>query len=274
VVKFGREAFRQYATRRAPGASRAMIRTGYTSEPVALHQEALDGLVPVEHQEEAQAVPGIDLRQRATNVVLDAIRLEEEIQQATLAQDEGNYGAQTDALSGTDQWSDSDSDPGAQMDDAHESIRAKTGRRGNVLVLGPGVLLAARRHPKIVGHYYTGVANGVQTVTDEQIAAYFRVRKVVAGDAVFLPAGAADDADFSDVWGNVAILAYVPENDGEGSYEVPSYGYTYYLNGYPMVRGAWWDADVDSWRIPVTDEFAPVHTGMGAGYLLTDVLAS
>jgi len=276
VIRFGKEAFRRYKTRRAPGGDRAVIQVGYTSDPVNLHQEALDGKVPFEIMADANQVPGIDMGRLAVNTVLDSFRLEEEFRQAQVAQAAGNYGdGNKETLAGNDQWDDyANSDPGTQMDDAHEAIRSRTGRRGNVLVLGPKVFLKAKRHPKIVGHFYSGVADAKQTVSAAQMAEYFNVRQVVSGDAVYLPETAGDDDPFNDVWGDVAVLAFVPETEGEGSIQVPSYGYTYYLNGYPSVAQAWMDKNNDSWRYPVTDEYNPVLTGMEAGYLFSDVLST
>ena len=276
VIRFGKESFRRYKTRRAPGADRAIIQVGYTSDPVNLHQEALDGKVPFEIMDDANKVPGIDMGRRSVNTVLDSFRLDEEYRQAEVAQNAANYGpGNKETLVGTDQWDNyTNSDPGTQMDDAHEAIRARTGFRGNILVLGPKVFLKAKRHPKIVGHFYSGVANAKQTVNAEQMAEYFGVKRVVSGDAVYLPETAANTDPFTDIWGDKAILAYVPEVDGEGSIEIPSFGYTYYLNGYPNVAQAWMDKNNDSWRYPVTDEYNPVLTGMEAGYLFSDVLST
>lgn len=275
VIRFGKEAFRRYATRRAPGANRSILRVGYTSDPVALYQEALDGSVPFEILQEAGNVPGIDLGQRAVNAVLDSMRLEEEIRQAGIATNAANYGAANKiTLSGTSQWSDyTNSDPGAAMDTAHEAIRLRTGKRGNVLVLGPTVKLKLKRHPKILGHFYTGAQAGAQSVSDAQLADYFGVRRVVSGDAVYLADGDAETDPFTDVWGKVAVLAYVPQVDGMGNIEVPSFGYTYYLAGNPRVDMAWMDKNNDTWRYPVTDEYNPVLTAMDAGYLFSAAIA-
>lgn len=275
IVKFGREAFRLYNTLRAPGANTKRIQVGYTNDSVSLKQYALEGVVPREILEESQRAqgPAINLAMRAVDVPMEAIARDLEYRQAAIAQATASY-ASTHRLALTSgaYWDDALSNPGEQMDDAHSAIRSTTGRRGNVLVLGPQVYLKVRRHPKIVGHFYTGAPAGAQTVSDAQLAAYFRVRQIAVGDDVYLPQSAADDAAFSDVWGAVAILAYVPTVSGDGDIEVPSYGYTYYLNGHPMVERSYYDNSSKSWVYPVTDENDPVLTGMGAGYLFTNVL--
>ncbi len=274
IIKFGREHFRLYNTARAPGAVKKRVTIGYSAESVSLVQHALSGTVPFEVLDEANRVPNVDLGRRAVNVPMETIARELEYRQAVIAQAAANYAAgNKETLAGTDQWDDyAGSDPGAQMDDAHAAIRAKIGRRGNVLVLGPEVYRKVRRHPKVVGHFYSGVKNGPATVSRDQLAQYFDVARVAVGEDVYLPEDAAENADFSDVWGDVAILAYVPT--GEGQVDVPSYGYTYYLDGHPIVESPYQDRDHDVWVYPTKDEVQPVLTGMDAGYLFSDVLAS
>lgn len=103
VVKFGKESFRMLNARRAPGADKKRVQYGYASDPVALVQDALEGVVPIEHQEEAAAVPGIDLGQGAVNMVLDIIDLGHEYEAAQLARAPASYGAGNRlALTGAD----------------------------------------------------------------------------------------------------------------------------------------------------------------------------
>lgn len=274
IVRFGKESFRLYNTIRAPGGAKKRVRVGYTADSVSLHQHALSGEVPFEHLDEASRVPGIDLGRKAVNVPMESIAREKEYRQAQIAQNADNYGASNkDTLSGTDQWSHSSSDPGKQMDEYHAQIRARIGRRGNVLVLGPQVFDIAKRHAKIVGHFYTGNQAGAQSVTRAQLAEYFGVKRIAIGDDIYLPEAAGDSADFVDMWGNVAILAYVPSVSGDGDIEVPSYGYTYYLAGHPAVEVPRQDRDHDVWVYDVKDEYQAVLTGMDAGFLIQSVIA-
>lgn len=78
---------------------------------------------------------------------------------------------------------------------------------------------------------------------------------------------ALDDDTFSDIWGNAAVLAYVP-SEAEAAMPIPSYGYTYTMEGHPMVEQPYWDNGSKSWIYGTTMERAPVLTGMLAGYLI------
>lgn len=133
VLKFGKEAFRMMNTRRAPGADKKRVQYGYASDPVALIQYALEGVVPVEHQDEAQKVPGIDLGRGAIDMVLNVIDLGHEYEAAQLARTPGNYAAGNRvALTGGDRWTSPTSDPTADIDAGKEAIRQMIGRYGGL----------------------------------------------------------------------------------------------------------------------------------------------
>src|SRR5690606_18773494 len=66
IIEFGRESFKRYKTRRAPGSNTKRVQFGYEGKPFALVQDALEGQVPWEHMQDANQVPGIDLGTQAT----------------------------------------------------------------------------------------------------------------------------------------------------------------------------------------------------------------
>jgi len=264
VLKFGKESFRMLNTRRAPGADKKRVQYGYASDPVSLVQDALEGLVPIEHQEEAAQIPGIDLGRGAVNMVLNVVDLGLEFDIAALARNPANYDANhKTALAGTDRWTDDASDPKADIDAAQEMIRRSIGRYANTLELGPSAFNAAKNHPKIKEQFkYTSK----DSITAEMLAAYFDVARVIVGKAVYLPENADEDTLATDVWGDDAILAYVPM-DG-GNFMVPSYGYTYELNGYPQVTKPYFENSNDSWIYPTKTERRPYLTGAEGGFLI------
>lgn len=265
VIKFDRSAFRKHNARRAPGSKVKRVQYGYTSDPIALVQDALEGIVPWEIMDEAQAVPGIDLGNMAVNQVMNAITLIEEIEQAELATDASLYdNDHKAALTGSDKWSHADSDPGAQMDDYKEKVRGSIGQYPNTLVLSPLAAKALRRNPKILEQFkYTQSS----IITLDMLRAYFDLETIVVGKAVYVAENAPEDTAPTDVWGNNAVLGYVPAQGARAQGE-PAYGYTYQLAGYPMVEEAYEERSEKSWIYPVTHERRPYLVGATAGFLV------
>lgn len=266
VIKFGKEAFRMLNTRRAPGANKKRVQYGYASDPISLVQDALEGVVPIEHQEEAMSVPGIDLGRGAINMVLDSVDLGLEYESAQLARAAANYDANHKVtLTGTARWTNAASTPQADVDAGKEAVRRSVGRYPNTMAIGPTVFNGLKRHAAIKDQFkYTGR----DSITAEMLAAYFDVKRVVVGKAVFLPETAADSALATDVWGDDAVLAYVPETGD--NFQVPSYGYTYELSGYPQVEAPYFERSNDSWLYPIKTERRALLVGADAGFLFQD----
>lgn len=264
VIKFDKRSFRSYNARRAPGANTKRVQFGYDSEPSALVQESLEGTVPWELMQDAAAVPGVDLSRDSVEEVMDILTLNLEREQAAMATDAANYAtANKVALAGTDQWTDDTSDIETQMNDYREAVRKRIGAYPNVLQLGPRAFNALQVHSQVKDRFkYTGR----ESVTEEMLARFFNLDRVSVGKAVSLPDGAAEDADFVDVWGNNAILARVALTGPR--VRVPSYGYTYQLAGHPLVEMAYQDRNAKSWIYPLTWDRRPYMTGMDAGYLI------
>jgi hypothetical protein len=261
-IEFGRESFRRYKIIRAPGAGIARIQVGYEGKAVALIQRALGATTPIEHVEEAAAVPGIDLLTENVNTVLNVVQLDREISQAESARNAATY-ANTNkaALAGADKWSNGDSKPDEQVSDAKEVIRKRTGRRPNTLSIGATVAAKLKVHPRVIGRFATK-AEASPVITDTMLAQFFDVPQVLVGDAIY-----DDDAGESvDVWGGDAILAYVPAK-GQAGMRVPAFGYTYRLNGHPFVKPARFNDDYASWLNDVFDEWSPELVGPDAGFL-------
>ena len=269
IVEFDPEAFRKLDTRRAPGAARAKKASRYGEKLYAVVQRALDGTVPVEDLEEANAVPGIDLAREEVMTTMEQISLQIEVEAAELATASANYPAGHHvALNGAARWDHEDSDPAAAIATGVQKIRQGIGRQPNLLVLGYPVYRALVRHKDIIdGVRYTEPLKEDATprINAMKLASYFEVKEVVVGAVM-----TGEKGDFEDVWGKNAILAY--SDAGSSSRRSPSFGYTYRRMGYPIARQGWLDATCDTWRYPVTTEDTPVIVGNAAGYLLSSVV--
>lgn len=263
IIAFGREDFRLYNTGRTPGANTRRVNYGYQGASYALEQHALEGQVPFELLQDANAVPGIDMARVAVNKTQNIVDLAAEKAAADLATNPANYAAGNKVtLSGTSQWSDhANSDPVNDVETAKEAVRAKIGRRPNTMVIAAAVESQLRQHPKIIDRIkYTGR----DVPTPELLASLFGLNRVVVGDAVYEDAS----GNLVDCWGTSVVLAYT-ETGGLADMGLPSYGYTYRLRGYPIVETTYQDRNAKSWIYPVTDERAPVIAGADAGYLIS-----
>ena len=266
ILAFGPDDFKLVSTARAPGANTKRIQFGYASEPFSLVDYRLEGAVPVELMEEAQAVPGIDLQSNAVRRVQNVMALEREKKAADLALDAAKYDSANKAtLTADTQWDDPDSDPFAAILAAKEVIRGKTGEMPNVLTLGPKVLTALRTHTKVLSRLSTATDRPPATL--QQLQALFELQQIVVGEAVY-----HNGTSFVDVWGKDAVLAFTtPASQQEmGS---PSYGYTYQLQGRPSVEEGYFDNNTNTWYYPTTDAYQPVLAGATAGFLFKAAVA-
>ncbi len=259
VIEFGKEAFRLYNARRSPGSTTKEITFGYHGRPYQLVEDALDGLVPQELADDAQQVPGIDLGMRTTRVIMTALTLAVEIEQAALATNPANYDAGHQmSVAGTDKWTDPASKPIAQLRHGIEVVRQSIGIRPNVAVFSAGAFAAFEENASVVDRFK--LSSPIMTTTI--VASLLRLDRVVIAESVY-----ADDNDnFIDVWGNNVILAYAQL--ATAGVEQPSFGYTYVRSGYPLVQTPFWDTKRRSWLYGVTYRRLPVLTGLSAGFLI------
>lgn len=271
IITFGKEDFMLYQTARAPGENTRRVQFGYASGNFALVDYSLEGVLPIEVQQEAgEGANGftIDMASLTINKVQAIMALRLEKAQADLARTAGNYGSNNKVtLSGTSQWSDysGTSNPITVAETAKEAIRAATGKRPNVCVMGAAVMAKLRAHPVVVDRMkYTGR----DVATADIIASLFGVQKVVVGESIY----ASDAGTFADVWGKDVVFAYT-ELSSLAAMGTPSYGYTYNLQGYPIAEVPYFDRNAKSQLFPVTRAEAPVIAAASAGYLVTNAVA-
>jgi len=268
IIQFSREDFRLYSTARAPGGATKRVQFGYAGAAYALSDYSLEGTVPFELMQEANAVPGIDLGRIAVQKTQNIIQLGNEVAAATIATTAASYqAANKTTLSGTSQWSDysGTSNPSKDIQTAVDAVRAAVGKRPNTVTLGPKVWSALKQHPAIIDRIkYTGR----DSVTVDMLATLWDVKRVVVGDAIYEDASGA----LQDVWGKFVVVAYT-EIGSMADAGLPSYGYTYRLRNYPIVEQPYQDRNAKSWIYPVTDVLQPVAASINAGYLISAAVA-
>lgn len=266
IMTFGPEDFKLVDTARAPGAATKRVQSNYGSETFSLRDHSLEGEVPVELIQEADAVPGLSLAAMAVRKVINQMALEREKQAADLARNAASYGLNNKlTLSGTSQWSHASSDPFTDIIDAKESVRGQIGMRPNVLTVSPKAITALRTHAKVLDRLST--ASDRPPATLAQLAQLFELDQIVEAEMVY-----HDGTSFVDVWGTDALLAYTAPA-GMHDYGSPNFGYTYQLRGHPYVEEPYLDRSHKTWFYPHTDSRQVVLAGPSAGFLFINAAA-
>jgi len=262
VIEFGKEAFKLYGSKRAPGTETKRIRFGYQGKPYAIVPSALEAAVPRELMQDARVVPGIDLGVRAVNTVLRSLNLEHEYNCAQLARGASNYDSNHKlALSGTSTWTGAASDPVADVTAGREAIRASTGVYPNTIEISATAFSALQSNAKILDRIkYTGR----DSVTTAILANLFQIQNVLIGEAMVADASDA----FGDVWGDDVILANTNVS-ANPNVEEPSFAYTYVMQGHPFVEKPYWSDGSKSWIYGVSFDNQPVLSGITSGFLIT-----
>jgi len=271
ILTFGKESFRLYNTKRAPGSATKRVAFGYEGEKYAIVPSALEALVPDETANDALKVPGIDSASDAVDLVLGVFQLETEHEQATIARNDANYDNDHKvSLTSTSRWRGSAGDPTDDIETGKNAIRASIGIRPNTCVLSASAYAAAKANAKIIEYLKH---RGFSTLTTQILADMWEIPNVVVGEAVV---ATGQDDDFGDVWGDDVILAYVapPTGSNRRNAAEPSYGYTYTIPGMPNVEQPYRDQNRRSWVYGVTNDRTPVLSGVTAGYLIKDAGAS
>lgn len=268
IITFDKSSFRRVNTARAPGSATKRVLFGYQGAPYAIVPNALEAPVPRELMRDASQVPGIDLGTRAVNTTLNVLNLGHEVDCANIARNVASYDANhTVALSGTSLWSNEASDPNADIQAAREAIRASIGVYPNTVVVSAKAMRSLRFNAKILDRIkYTSR----DSVSADILSGLWEIPNVIVGQAV--AADPLTDA-FGDVWGADVVLAYVAPTGGGsagGNAEEPSYGYTYLIDGMPMVEQPYWDNNTKSWIYGVSFDYAPVLSGMQGGFLIAN----
>lgn len=263
VMQFGKEAFKKYNLKRAPGTATKRVGFGYAGKPFALMQDALELPVAREDMRDANRVPGIDLGTESVNLGMGIAGLSLEIDQAAIARDTASYDADHKIDKAAAKWTDNANNPTNDINVGRETVRKTTGRYPTVIVLSATAFTAAKNNTNIKDHFkYTSA----KSVTAEMLASLWEVTEVRVGLAI----SSNDEDDFVDVWGNDVVMAYVPPSQNR-SRRMPSYGYTYTMLGHPFVEQAYYDKTIKSWVYGVTNERSPVLASEQAGYLLQNV---
>ncbi|MCB8748325.1 hypothetical protein LHU53_15600 [Rhodoferax sp. U2-2l] len=260
LAQLGSERLKRFNVRRAPGTPTKRVDIKYDGKVYTVDQDSIEIPIPRELLREADEsrklnVGGyLDVSKIAMATANDILGLAYEIDVATVATTAGTYasGHVTALASGT-KWSASTGTPVTDIRAAANVIRKKIGKKPNRLTLSPDAKLAVETNLEVKS-YLPSTQMGVATL--DQLAKIFEVDEVVVGDAVWI-----DNSNVGqDVWGNNAVLAYVPKIGGNGS-EIslaePAFGFTNVIEGHPFAETPYYENSSKSWIYGATYERRP-----------------
>ena len=273
LAQLGDERLRRYNTRRAPGATTKRVNIKYDGKTYTIDQHAIEVPLPRELLREADESRKLnvgnylDISRIAMVTANDILGLGYELDVAELATTAGTYAAgHVLALAAGTKWSAPTGTPVTDIRAASDVIRKKIGKRPNKLTLSADAFSAITGNPEVKG-YLPNTNLGPANI--EQLKTILNVAEIEVGDAVWI-----DEADVGqDVWGNNAILAYVPKIGGNGSdisLAEPGFGFTNVLEGHPFAETPYYENTSKSWVYGATFERRPNVAYNTAAFLFTN----
>lgn len=170
-------------------------------------------------------------------------------------------------LSGTSQWNDyANSDPIADIQTGFDDIFLRSFVKPNIMAMGYQVYSSLKHHPDLENKLS---ANVNKVLSQQILAEFFGVKRVVIGDAAKNTAikGATDAVSY--VWGKNVYLMYVAESP---DLMTPSAAYTLdWQDGAEVTR--WWEQKVKSWFIESCLYYEQKLTSTNAIYKIASAIA-
>ncbi len=243
---------------------------------ITLRTRALQALV--DELERSQA-PEAQIEAMKTEALQNAILLDREINAAAKITTTGLYvTGNTDDLTGSDQWSDDDSDPVGAVIAAHSALPMD----GTVFLCGRDVADRLRVHPAILDALRLTSSAG--RATDEQIARLFNVERMIVGSAKVDTAGEGLAANAELIWqesggGGMALLAYVSTSPPSPLMDQPTFGYIPTLGGGTPTTRVYRSVDPTAGtgggltRIKAETAYETLISAPSMGFLWTSVLS-
>lgn len=235
-IDVAREANRDGVTHRAPGTVSTNADITYTTDTYAAIDHSKK--VPVPDEVRTNADTAIGPEQDAAETATEKVLIGKEIAAAaTIVSD-----VTAQALS-KGAWNLDTSDPITDIANARKAIIGSVQRKANVLTVSEDTFITLQNHPLIKEMVkYGGTPSSAATVSAQAIAAVFGVERVEVSLAYKNTAAFGATASMSDVWGGIAVLAFVPPRP---SLRTMSLGYTF---GFDMGPGFTKGQAVRRWR--------------------------
>ena len=267
IPVFGKEAFVVRDTYRAMrAASNRMQPKDFTLIDFETLEHDIEMAVDYLESEES---PGfLKYEQRIAKDLYDILLLGREKEIADFVQNSSNFSeGLKEVIESQDAWDDYSNDevnPIEIIKDGMSSIRSRIARYPNTMVIGESAYRTLIEHPKIIERIkYAGLSK----VTKDILSELLDIPSIYIG----LPVFSNDGENFTDVWQDNIILAYVDKSEKSNRSEYnPSYGYTFQRIGMPEIDTYFENGN----KIKVirnTDNYCIKVTGADAGFLISNV---
>jgi hypothetical protein len=225
---YGKELFRTHDDKRAPGTEAHEITWTLSDDQYFVEGHAIRH--PIADEELQNADDVFQLEADGTELVSEAILLNKEVAAAQMLLDASNYGVgfsyNMGAASNPPKWSDFDnSNPVIDIESARAKMHKQSGIVPNTLIISRTVYNVLKFHPKLL-EIIKYVERGM--VTLELMKAAFDVDNIIVGNALVSSShNPAQGDNLGYIWGNSAILAYIPKNPGKKTLAL---GYSFMWN--------------------------------------------
>lgn len=261
-MKFGKEAFLTFDTARAI-RSKAMRKSpdSYSKGDYKLVEYVLEELI--DDTEITEATDLLDLKAEISNNISASQSLSMELEQARVATTLGTYPVGNKVTLSDDFYNEAAIDYITEIDKKIDIVRGLIAKKPNTIVLGDKVWNKLKHHP-ILRNYLLGENSNKQLMAKPSDLGSLLECEVFVGSAV----KSADGVNFSQVWDNKIVIAYVaPATPLSRSDRQPSFGYTFRRKGFPYVD-EYREEDAKSDVIRHSNQFQVNVIGSEAGYLI------
>lgn len=284
TLQFDDSTYEEVDDDRADDTPYPEIDWGYSGKPYKLSTKGLSWRLGDKRRNEFENVK-INWGQTATDILMGRAMLKHEVEASVLATTVGNYAtANRVTLSGTSQWNDTSADPDPVIRAGKSVVASQCGKEPNVAILGRDVFDAlATKYAR--NFTSTGTSPGLrQQLTLETVASIFGFQKVGICDAIVKRAGVRQKLfgkhmvmGVSNPAGLNANLPYRP--DASINSIIPAYGYTYVMQGHPLMYKPHRDEDRKATVFQLDFDRRTVLTGVDEsgkityGYLIASAVA-
>ena len=216
------DIFRREDTKRSPLTEAKRISWSVSSQSYLCQNYALKTGISLEARSNMDAAFARQWEEGAVMRVTDALLLDWETRVASLAENTGNVGSNFNVHSA---WTSSGALPVNDLHTAIDNVRYSTGYTPNTILFGSRPWDYFRRHwqtKSILNN--PNMLLGGQQVTQDAVARYFGVDKVLVGLAMNNTAAKGQSLVVAPVWGDHVTVYFAPPVP---SMQLPSWMYSF-----------------------------------------------